>query len=268
MADRIQTAQSTLEALVQGGRLQAGQVTLEVLQQPGTTQTAQVTSERLAYGTRQAVAAVSLELLWQGTDVPRPQCEPLPAWIAYGATGGPEWGTALFAAPGGWEQRTQLFAQVRGRWDVSFVNVSKEQATTVVDFFRAVACGRAGAFCFTDWRDHTLSNVIGMGDGVLREFQLVKVYTSGTLSYTRPLTRPVADSLVVTLNGVLTEAYTVDTMGGTVTFTTPPPAGTQIHVTGEFEVLVRFESDQLMVTCVAPNVFSCAGLGLVELIGE
>lgn len=268
MADRVQTAQTVLEALLQGGRVQAAQVMLEVLQQPGTTQTAQVTSEYLAYGTRQEVAGVSLELLWQGTDVPRPQCEPLPAWIAYGATGGPEWGTALFAAPGGWEQRTQMFQQVRGRWDVSFLNVSKAQATTLVDFFRAVAWGKAGAFCFTDWRDHTFANVIGTGDGVLREFQLVKVYTSGTLSYARPLSRPVAESLVVTLNGVLTEDYTVDTMGGLLIFTTPPSSGTQIHVTGEFEVLVRFETDQLMLTCVAPNVYSCAGLGLVELIGE
>jgi uncharacterized protein (TIGR02217 family) len=197
-----------------------------------------------------------------------PHCEPLPAWIAYGATGGPEWGTALFAAPGGWEQRAQMFAQVRGRWDVSFINVSKAQATVLVDFFRAVAHGRAGSFCFTDWRDYTFANVIGTGDGTTSAFQLVKVYTSGTLSYARPLTRPIVSRLVVTVNGVLTSAYTVTEPGGMVQFDAPPPSGAVIHASGDFEVLVRFETDQLMVTCVAPNVFSCAGLGLVELIGE
>ena len=202
----------------------------------------------------------------EGTPVPR--CEPLPEWIAYGATGGPEWGTALFAAPGGWEQRAQLFAQVRGRWDVSFINVSKEQATTLVDFFRAVAWGKAGSFCFTDWRDHTFANVIGTGDGTTSTFQLVKVYTSGSLSYQRPLTRPIVSRLVVTINGVLTAAYTVSDTGGMLAFDAPPPSGAVIHASGDFEVLVRLETDSLQITCVAPNVFSCAGLGLVELIGE
>jgi uncharacterized protein (TIGR02217 family) len=202
----------------------------------------------------------------EGTPVPR--CEPLPEWIAYGATGGPEWGTALFAAPGGWEQRTQLFQQVRGRWDVSFIHVSKEQAQVLVDFFRAVAHGKASSFCFTDWRDHTFANVIGTGDGTTSAFQLVKVYTSGALSYARPLTRPIVSRLVVTVNGVLTTAYTVSDTGGVLSFDAPPPSGAVIHASGDFEVLVRFEGDELMVTCVAPNVFSCAGLGLVELIGE
>ena len=202
----------------------------------------------------------------EGVTVPR--CEPLPEWIAYGATGGPEWGTALFAAVGGWEQRTQMFAQVRGRWDVSFINVTKEQATVLVDFFRAVARGKAGSFCFTDWRDHSFSNVIGTGDGSTSTFQLVKVYTSGTLSYARPLTRPIVSRLVVTVNGVLTTAYTVEEPGGVVQFDAPPPSGAVIHASGDFEVLVRFESDAMALTCVTSEVFSCTGLGLVELIGE
>jgi len=202
----------------------------------------------------------------EGTPVPR--CEPLPEWIAYGATGGPEWGTALFSAIGGWEARQQMWAQVRGRWDVSFINVTKEQATILLDFFRAVAHGRAGSFCFTDWRDHTFDNQIGVGNGVISAFQLVKVYTSGTLSYARPLTRPIVSRLVVTINGVLTTAYTVAEPGGVVQFDAPPASGAVIHASGDYEVLVRFEADQLAVTCTTPNVFSCAGIGLVELIGE
>ena len=155
-------------------------------------------------------------------------------WIAYGATGGPEWGTALFAAPGGWEQRTQLWSQVRGRWDVSFLNVSKAQATELVAFFRAVAWGKAGSFCFTDWRDHTFGNVIGDGGRHhAATFQLVKVYTSGTLSYARPLTRPLVGSLLVTVNGVVTTAYTVEPTTGLLTFAAPPPAGAVIYASGE-----------------------------------
>ena len=131
-----------------------------------------------------------------------------------------------------------------------------------------MAQGRARSFCFTDWRDHTFENVIGTGDGSTSTFQLVKVYTSGTLSYARPLTRPVLGSLVVTVNGVATTHYTVEATSGQILFGATPPAGAVIAASGEFEVLVRFETDSLQITCVAPEVFSCAGLGLVELIGE
>jgi uncharacterized protein (TIGR02217 family) len=230
--------------------------------------------DALMYWNRALSSQAERDLLWNGgagsacAPAPLPTCEPLPQWIAYGATGGPEWGTALFSAPGGWEQRTQQWAQVRGRWDVSFVHVTQAQATVLVDFFRAVAHGRAEAFCFTDWRDHTFSNVIGTGDGTTTTFQLVKVYTSGTLRYARPLTRPLVSSLAVMVNGVPTTAYTVGVTGGVVQFASPPPSGAVIHAAGEFEVLVRFDTDQMQVTCVAPDVFSCAGLGLVELIGE
>ena len=230
--------------------------------------------DQLMYWNRALSSQAERDLLWNtghGMACAEPaaaRCEPLPEWIAYGATGGPEWGTALFAAPGGWEQRTQLWSQVRGRWDVSFLNVSKAQAQVLVDFFRAVAHGRAGSFCFVDWRDHSFANVIGTGDGTASTFQLVKVYTSGTLSYGRPLSRPVVSSLVVTVNGVLTTAYTVSDTGGLLSFDAPPPSGAVISASGDYEVLVRFETDVLQITCVAPEVFSCTGLGLVELIGE
>lgn len=227
-----------------------------------------VVAETLSHTSAGALVTQALAEVLRREGTPVPRCEPLPAWIAYGATGGPEWGTALFAAPGGWEQRTQFWAQVRGRWDVSFINVTKEQATVLVDFFRAVAHGRAGSFCFTDWRDHTFDNVIGTGDGIISSFQIVKVYTSGTLSYARPLTRPIVSRLVVTVNGVLTTAYTVTEPGGVVQFDAPPPSGAVISATGDFEVLVRLETDSLQITCVTSEVFSCMGLGLVELIGE
>ena len=135
---------------------------------------------------------------------PVPRCEPLPEWIAYGATGGPEWGTALFAAPGGWEAAHSNVGA--GTWALGRVVHQREQGAgdSAGGFLSGGGLGRAGSFCFTDWRDHTFANVIGTGDGITSTFQLVKVYTSGTLSYARPLTRPIVSRLVVTVNGVLT----------------------------------------------------------------
>ena len=122
MAETARVGQVSVEVLRRGDRAQLAHLSLESLRNPGLTYMAQVSLEELSGSLHTRVAHVSLEVLWFDRPVGPNTCEPLPAWIAYGATGGPEWGTALFAAPGGWEQRTQLWTQVRGRWDVSFLN--------------------------------------------------------------------------------------------------------------------------------------------------
>lgn len=214
------------------------------------------------------VTQALVEVLWRNTQHEPLPCEPLPPWIALGATGGPEYAVSVFTAPGGWEARVQHWPQVRGRWDISFVHRSAADIATLLAFFRAVAQGRAQNFCFTDGTDYTFHNRIGIGDGATTAFQLVKVYQSGTLTYRRPLTRPVVSTLLVAVNGVPTTAYTLAAVGGRVVFDSPPPSGAVIEARGEFEVLVRFDTDNLQITCVTLGVFSCAGLGLVELVGE
>lgn len=214
------------------------------------------------------VTQALVEVLWRNTLDEALPCEPLPAWIALGATGGPEYAVSVFTAPGGWEDRVQHWPQVRGRWDVSFVNRSAADIAQLLAFFRAVAWGRAQNFCFTDGLDHTFHNQIATGDGATTTFQLIKVYQSGSLTYSRKLIRPVASSLRLTINGVPRTDYVLDAQRGLVGFATPPPAGAVIVAQGEFEVLVRFDTDSLQITCVTLGVFSCLGLGLVELVGE
>jgi uncharacterized protein (TIGR02217 family) len=210
-----------------------------------------------------------LEVLRAQDRTPLP-CEPLPGWIAFGASGGPDFGVSLFTSPGGWEERIKHWPQVRGRWDVSFVNCSAAQIAELVAFMRAVAHGQADNFCFKDviTPDYQFDNQIGIGTGATQTFQLVKVYQSGSLTATRPLTRPIPGTLTVTLNGVPTEDFEVNLASGEVIFDVPPASGALVWAAGEFETLVRFASDRLDLTCVAPGVFSAANLSLLELLGE
>lgn len=94
---------------------------------------------------------------------------------------------------------------------------------------------------------------LGQGDGFTRRFDLQKVYERGGFTYTRPITLPVVDSLVILVNGVLPAdvdgghggPYTFDVTrpGGVVTFTPALAANAAATWGGLFDVIVRFERD-------------------------
>lgn len=191
-----------------------------------------------------------------------------PPEFAYGASGGPEFATDLFTSPGGWESRPAHWPVRRGRWTVAFINRSKADIALLLHFFRAVGVGRGYSFRFKDWTDYQFNNTFALGDGTTSTFQLQKRYAYGSLTLYVPLTKPVAASMIVAVNGVQTTAYTVDDTTGLLTFTTPPASGATLAAAGEFERAVRFGADSLPLTCVAPGVFSAPGIELVEVGDE
>lgn len=191
-----------------------------------------------------------------------------PPEFAYGAAGGPEFATDLFTSPGGWEARQSHWPVRRGRWTVTFQNRSQAEIAPLLHFFRAVAMGRGYSFRFRDFTDAQFNNTIALGDGTTTAFQLMKRYENGGLSLYVPLVKPDAATLIVAVNGVQTVAYTLDALTGIVTFPTPPVSGAVVAAAGEFDRMVRFAEDTLSLTCVAPGVFSSAGIELVEVVDE
>jgi Conserved hypothetical protein 2217 (DUF2460) len=94
--------------------------------------------------------------------------------IAYGATGGPEFATTVVATGSGHEKRNVNWAEARGRWDVASGLKKQAQIDELIAFFRARR-GKACGFRFKDWTDYKASGqVLGTGDDVLTQFQLVK----------------------------------------------------------------------------------------------
>jgi uncharacterized protein (TIGR02217 family) len=169
-----------------------------------------------------------------------------PPDIAYGAAGGPAYSTSVFVSAAGYEKRNVNWAAARGRWDVGSGVKNRAQFAQLIAFFRARK-GRAYGFRFKDWTDYqATAQPIGIGDGTTTAFPLLKTYASGGVTETRPITKPVAGSVAVSLDGVAqSSGWSVDATTGIVTFGVPPAAGVVITADFEFDVPVRFDADQM-----------------------
>ena len=127
-----------------------------------------------------------------------------PPDIAYGAAGGPGYSTSVVTTVAGHEKRNANWATARGRWNVAHGLKNREQVASLIAFFRARK-GRAYGFRFKDWTDYqAVGEAIGTGDGTTTTFQLVKRYVSGGVAETRTITKPVAGTVGVYLDGVAT----------------------------------------------------------------
>lgn len=191
--------------------------------------------------------------------------------ISYGSSGGPNFKTWVYEGHSGKEQRNIGWATSKARYDVSHAIKDKADMDTLRSWFYAMQ-GRAYGFRFKDWGDYELvDEQIGTGDGTTAVFPIIKTYTVGLNNYTRRIFKPIATGLVVKVNGVtqtLTTHYTVDTTTGKITFVTPPSAALPITVTCEFDVPVRFDTDQFTASHEGWLMESWSSIGLVELILE
>lgn len=180
----------------------------------------------------------------------------LPLRVAFGSKGGPNFSTEVIVIEGGFERRNQNWSQARRLYDASVGVRSASDAAELLRFFHARA-GRARGFRLKDWSDFssTPDNVsapafydqtIGVGDGATVAFQLVKNYSSGGITHTRIINKPVTDCVKIGIGGAqLTTGWSVDTTTGVVTFAAPPAAGQTITAGFLFDVPARFDTDYL-----------------------
>jgi uncharacterized protein (TIGR02217 family) len=186
--------------------------------------------------------------------------------IAYGATGGPEFATTVVATGAGHEKRNVKWAEARGRWDVASGLKKQVQIDELIAFFRARR-GKAYGFRFKDWTDHKATGqLLGTGDDAKTQFQLVKHYPSGSVIEVRTITKPVAGTVKVYLDGVeQLSGWSVDTTTGLVTFGTPPALGVEVTADFEFDVPVRFDTDHMAVTIETYRLHAWQQIPIVEL---
>jgi uncharacterized protein (TIGR02217 family) len=189
-----------------------------------------------------------------------------PPAISYGASGGPGYLTTVVATASGHEHRNSNWAAARGKWDVASGLRDREHVAELIAFFRARR-GRAHGFRFKDWTDYQgVAQVIGTGNGSLKIFQLVKNYSSGGVVESRTIAKPVANTVKLYRNGVLvTSGVSADTTTGVVTFTTAPGAGVIVTADYEFDVPVRFDTDQMSVTIETYNLGTWAQVPIIEI---
>jgi uncharacterized protein (TIGR02217 family) len=195
-----------------------------------------------------------------------------PTRIGKGATGGPERLVDVVSLRSGFEERNAIWAHSKQSWDVSVGIKSLDDLYEVRKLWEAVG-GPLHAFRFkdpADWKScpplQTVAfndQAIGTGDGSTIAFQLVKTYSAGAASYTKPIKKPVSGTVKIGVNGVqVVSGWTVDTTSGLVTFSVAPSNGHAITAGFEYDVPVRFVNSKLSTNLELYE----AGVVSVELI--
>lgn len=191
--------------------------------------------------------------------------------------GGPERRTDIVTLANGYEERNTPWAHSRRRYDAGLGLRSLDDMERLIAFFEARR-GQMFAFRWKDWADFRSclpsgkisadDQVIGRGDGVTREFQLVKSYRSGAQSYTRPIVKPVLGTVVLGIEATrLYEGvdFEVDLTTGRVTLTEAPTIGLELTAGFEFDVPVRFDTDRIQTSAATFHAGEVPDVPVVEL---
>jgi uncharacterized protein (TIGR02217 family) len=200
-----------------------------------------------------------------------------PTSLSFGSVGGPERRTEIVTLSNGFEERNTPWAHSRRRYDAGLGLRSLDDVETVIAFFEARS-GQLHAFRWKDWTDFKScvpsatpgpdDQQIGTGDGIERVFQLQKTYRSGQHVYVRPVRKPVPGTVAVAIEGdtkVAGQEFTVDEATGVVTFTLPPEAGTRITAGFEFDVPVRFDTEQILTSVASFQAGDAPNVPVVEI---
>ncbi|WP_333713717.1 DUF2460 domain-containing protein [Yoonia sp.] len=200
-----------------------------------------------------------------------------PASLSFGALGGPERRTEIVTLANGFEERNTPWAHARRRYDAGLGLRSMDDVEDLIAFFEARQ-GQLIGFRWKDWSDYRScfpsqqidpdDQLLGMGDEVRRAFQLVKHYRSGTVTYTRPITKPVAGSVRIAIGGVpMVEGvdYTLDLTSGVVTFDTAPDEEAEVRAGFAFDVPVRFDTDAILIAASRFEAGEIPNVPVVEI---
>jgi uncharacterized protein (TIGR02217 family) len=172
----------------------------------------------------------------------------------------PAFATDVVEGAGGYEMRSARWDGARTAYDVGPGVRSEADVAALLEFFRARR-GPARAFRLRDPFDHDARGVaIGTGDGVTRAFALVKRYGDAV----RRITRPVAGSVSVAVDGRAVHAFTVAD-AGVVTLDAAPAAGAVVTASFTFDVAVRFAEDRMSVSRATHLAGEAASVPLVEV---
>ncbi len=196
-----------------------------------------------------------------------------PLALGRGSTVMPEFSTSITVTASGHEHRNTVWADARLKFDVGPGVRSEAELGTLIAFFRARR-GAARGFRLRDPNDHSsrdmtasptpFDQLLGTGDGRETAFPLVKLYGEGGEAQRRRITRPVAGSLRISVDGSETSAFTLDLLG-VVQFASAPPAGADVRAGFYFDVPVRFSEDRLEISSVAFAAGEAPSVPMIEL---
>lgn len=200
-----------------------------------------------------------------------------PVALSFGSVGGPERRTDIVTISNGFEERNSPWAHSRRRYDAGVGIRSLDDVETMIAFFEA-RFGQLYAFRWKDWSDYrsakpsaditATDQVIGTGDGGTTVFQIVKTYQSGEQFYVRPITKPIAGTVLCALDGAALEEgtdFNVDATTGQVSFAVAPAPGLAVSAGYEFDVPVRFDTDSIQTSVASFQAGEVPAIPIVEV---
>lgn len=203
--------------------------------------------------------------------------ERFPTDLSFGALGGPERRTDVVELTSGHEERNSPWAHSRRRYDAGLGLRRLDDIEKLLAFFEARS-GQLHGFRWKDWADFksckpsatvaATDQSIGTGDGATATFALSKTYSSGGVSYVRPITKPVAGTVRIAVAGEeLTEGtdFTVDATRGEVTLSVAPANDAAVLAGFEFDVPVRFDTDRIHVSIATFQAGQAPDVPVVEV---
>jgi uncharacterized protein (TIGR02217 family) len=105
------------------------------------------------------------------------------------------------------------------------------------------------------------------GDGNNGAFRLLKSYANGSEISYRRIRAPVLDTLEVYVDGVLTPVVLLS--DGVINFSTAPGVGLPITHSCDFDIIVRFDTDQFAIETISntgeAETYKLGALSIVEL---
>lgn len=187
-----------------------------------------------------------------------------PLDISLASRGGPERATDVVSLASGREERNSRWAHSRRRYNAGYGVKSRADMAAVLAFFEERR-GRFHSFLWRDALDHVATDqAIGTGDGVTVSFQLTKRYGASFDPYLRPITKPVAETVVIKVDGVIVDHVT-DPLTGIVTLDVPPAEGAAVTASFVFDVPVRFDVDRLDIELSAFDAAEAPSIPLIEV---
>lgn len=200
-----------------------------------------------------------------------------PAALSFGSVGGPERRTDVVTISNGYEERNSPWAHSRRRYDAGVGVRSLDDVETMIAFFEA-RYGQLFAFRWKDWSDYrsctpsveitAQDQLIGTGDATQTEYQIAKTYKSGNYAYTRPISKPVAGTLRVAVDGVeMTDGvdYSCDFSTGLITLVQAPAVGADVSAGFEFDVPVRFDTGSIQTSVASFQAGEIPNVPIIEV---
>lgn len=207
--------------------------------------------------------------------------EYLPACVpGYPCTSAPVFNNIISRAASGAENAKKLWEHPLHSFNLPVKNCTHEILEGLKTHWLIMA-GTAKTFPFRDPLDFAsipllqpnqapaisdMDQVLGIGNGIQTGFQLIKKYELGSESYSRVIHKPIVASVLVSVNGVNTTAFTVDRLTGEIELTTPPTTGHIVRAGFLFDVEVRFADNDTYAGVMRAYVVSgFEAINLVEV---